>query len=91
MRDKIVVTLNEALALDPNAITKLLHTRVLVNNALADHPKIMVHQPDPISNDPNQILSYELGFLGILNALVDEPIKAELSTDSHPWRIIRFV
>jgi hypothetical protein len=61
--DDAIVFLNEALALDPEGITRLVNARVPCNLALADHPTI---QCGVVSLGP---LAHEVGLLGILNGL----------------------
>lgn len=59
--DRIVEIMNEALKLDPRAITELVETRISCSVALADHPSIQIqagNRGDPV-----------IGLLGILNGL----------------------
>jgi len=67
--DQVIATLNEMVALDPQAARALVETRVPCANVLADHPTIQVQDSDrgkPI-----------VGFLGVLNGL--------FGTDDEGW------
>lgn len=59
--EQAVAVLNEALALDPQAISALVSTRVRCTKALAGHPSIQVGSVGETE--------YEVGLLGILNGL----------------------
>lgn len=56
----VVNLLNDALKVDPQAVTALINTRVQCNNELADHPTIQVGLFDG---------EYRVGLLGILNGI----------------------
>lgn len=58
LADRIIKLMNEALKLDPVAVTSLIFNRVPCNGALANHPTIQV---DPVR--------MQVGFLGFLNGL----------------------
>lgn len=77
-----VSVLNEALALDPAAVTALVGTRVACNAQLRDHPSIQVW----VTPQGNLV-----GLLGIINGIVgserDGFIFADF--DAHE-RIVRF-
>ena len=59
--DRIVEIMNDALKLDPKAISKLVEVRISCNAALADHSSIQVHDETGINP--------AVGILGILNGL----------------------
>jgi hypothetical protein len=59
--DAMARYLNELLKLDPEAVYRLLETRVPCNKDLADHPTVQVHTKDGI---------YSVGLLGILNGFI---------------------
>jgi len=63
--DDVISLLNDALKLDPKAITNLVGQRVVCNKKLAKHPTVQVGVVDN---------NYQVGLLGILNGLfgVDE-------------------
>lgn len=61
--DDIIAFLNTLVALDPNAISELVSSRVFCNEKLAGHPTVQVSEC--ISD--NVIGQYRVGFLGILN------------------------
>jgi hypothetical protein len=61
--EQILGLLRSAAAADPAAIEKLLETRVPCNQAMVDHPTIIVGGLDP--NKPG------VGMLGFLNGLLD--------------------
>ena len=94
---KIVELLNEALTLDPVAVSALCVYRVPCSVGLADHPKIQVLQLGAQS-----LAQYEVGMLGILNGLtgVDSKgrgaIAAEFRVDAfnnpdEPPCVLRFI
>ncbi len=58
----VVDFLNEALRIDPEAVTALMSQRVGASVALADHPSIQVRKHD---GEP----SFTVGMLGLLNGL----------------------
>ena len=60
--DEVVDLLNDALALDPDAITNLIDSRVECNIGLANHPTIQV-------NGYSQPGKYLVGPLGLLSAI----------------------
>lgn len=82
--DKAIDLLNEALALDPKAMTDLVNMRVKCNKGLAGHPTIQAGQ---YQNE------YRVGFLGLMNgALSDSPsgvIGAEGPLDETTGRFAR--
>lgn len=63
LADRIIELMNDALKLDPRAITDLICHRVPCNEALAEHPTIQVGRLD---RRPDEIL---VGMLGVLNGL----------------------
>lgn len=82
--DQVISFLNETLALDADAVSRLIEARVGCNGAVATHPTIqVVSQPD----------GTVVGILGILNGMfgVDEygagPIAAICEDDG---RVVRF-
>ena len=64
--EEIVKLLNEACALDPVAIGRLMNARVPCNSALANHPTIQV---EGIHSDGGKT-EFRVGALGLLNGLV---------------------
>lgn len=60
--------LNDLLALDKDAITNLIHSRVSCNEELANHPTVQVGAYDMLlgKQTPGE---YHVGILGILNGL----------------------
>jgi hypothetical protein len=68
--DEAISLLNEAIALDTDAMTALVGARVECNRALAGHSTIQTFgpaDPDPPAVPPTQ--GYRVGLLGILNGL----------------------
>lgn len=63
LADTIIRFLNELYQLDPEAIEKLVETRVPCNDKLADHPTVQVSL-DPVTKQST------VGLLGIMNGLV---------------------
>jgi len=57
--------LNEALRLDPKAISNLVSCRVPCNSALAGHASIQVGSAEDINDDTEHVV----GLLGVLNGL----------------------
>lgn len=88
--DRTIEILNEALMLDPRAMTDLCESRVRCNDALTEHPTIQVGPT--WSSKENQV-----GLIGIINGLfgVDDrgygPIAANYTTDEPVSRIVEFV
>jgi hypothetical protein len=68
---KAVEVLNEALSLDPAAVNSLMNSKVRCNDALADHPTIVVNDQSGVTR---------VGLLGVINGIVarqtDEVIEA---------------
>lgn len=60
---RIVALLDEAIQLDPVAMTELCGTRVQCNNDLANHPTIQVGELEPESGQA------VVGMIGILNGI----------------------
>jgi len=73
LADRIITVLNECVALDREALHKLIETRVPCNRALADHPTVQVS-----SGAPGEFST--VGLLGILNGIV--------GVDSDGWGFI---
>lgn len=84
--DHTIRLLNEALKLDPQAVTALIEHRVPCNDQLADHPSIQCGHP------PDQPTA-RVGLLGLLNGIfgADEngwgPIAAVFE---EPDTLVRF-
>ena len=96
--EQAIEVLNEALALDPMAISKLVNYHELCNERLAEHAGIQVGAAGgPKANVPGGGIGgpggSEVGVLGIINGLfgADEagngPIAAELDS---AMRVVRF-
>lgn len=95
--DEILKLLNDALALDANAVTKLFNYRVPCNDSLGDHPTIIVGRwpmdgswPSCNVNEIDAVPSEtRVGILGLLNGLLpgfdiyDERIAANYADDGH--------
>lgn len=81
---RAVAVLNEALARDPEAITRLVNMRVECNDRLASHPLIRTGVYGGVSR---------VGVLGLLNAaLADSPsgvVGARGTTDSASGLFLR--
>lgn len=83
LADHIINVLNELVALDREAVTKLVETRVPCNQALADHPTVQV------SEGPS------VGLLGVLNGIagVDHDgwgfIAASFDDQGHLVKFLR--
>lgn len=73
LADHIINVLNELVALDREALGKLIETRVPCNQALTDHPTVQVFKSAP--EEPAVV-----GMLGILNGLA--------GVDSDGWGFI---
>ena len=69
---KIVALLNEALALDPNAVESLVDCSIPCNAALAAHPSIVVKAPITPDFPPR------VNLLGFLSGLTTSKIEYEL-------------
>lgn len=94
----VVALLNEALELDPVAISALCVHRVPCQIGLAMHPKIQVLQIGAQS-----LAQYEVGMIGILNGLsgVDATGKGAIAAEfddketfddpGNPPKVLRFV
>ena len=65
---EVVNLLNEALALDYDAISKLVENRVSCNKAIADHPTIQVRYDRGTKTGGG---AYLVGMLGMINGLFD--------------------
>ena len=61
--ERMLKTLNEALAADPTAIERLVEYRVSCNDRLADHPHVVVQ--DNVVASGNSV-----GMMGILNGIL---------------------
>jgi hypothetical protein len=91
---KAAEVLNEALACDANAINELFWTKVRCNQALTDHPTIIVHtRVVALSCFGPHITGTVVGPLGLLNGLLvsagsDEVVAAEIDGDSR--QIVKF-
>jgi hypothetical protein len=66
--DRIVKMLNEALTIDPAAITCLLSTRIPCNQGVADNSALIV-APVYAKGLPEE--NYSIGVLGLINAVVE--------------------
>lgn len=76
----IVDVLNDAFKTDPRAVDALLCARSPCNQAMVDHPTIMVGSKNKKGDFP------VVGILGVLNAIAateDEIIEAQYDDDSH--------
>lgn len=62
--EHVLAVLNEAVKLDPEAMTKFCLNRVPCNQALAGHPTIQV-----VSETKDDNIENKVGFLGVLNGL----------------------
>ena len=67
IHEKIVDLLNEMFRLDPKATDNLLKARVRCNNAVVDHPNVVVMDDD----DGNPVV----GLLGLLNGLTKPELR----------------
>ena len=70
----VVTLLNSAFAADPAAINALMSNRVPCNDALADHPTVLVEK-QPVAGD-----HYAVGALGLINAVVETLIGHRVAT-----------
>jgi hypothetical protein len=61
LANRIISSLNEYLAIDPQAIHSLIEYRVPTNQALTDHPSVQVNAEGEVP---------VVGLLGILNGIV---------------------
>jgi hypothetical protein len=80
--------LNEAFKMDPEAINKLVGSRVKCNKELADHPTIQVlGEGDP--------MTFTVGLLGILNGIFGKDGNGTgyigIELDEEEWQIEKFV
>jgi hypothetical protein len=66
MRSEAVRVLNEAIALDPEAVRLLCNARVPCNEALADHPSIQVGRGPSVGQSDHD---WVVGMLGIVNGI----------------------
>jgi hypothetical protein len=73
LADQIINALNEFVALDREAIHKLVETRVPCNQALVDHPTVQTFRNTP--GEPPTV-----GLLGVLNGIA--------GVDSDGWGFI---
>ncbi|APU88927.1 hypothetical protein Rctr197k_121 [Virus Rctr197k] len=83
--DETIAFLNEVLALDPAAVTRLVETRVSCTEALADHPSVQVQ--DHKTGTPS------VGLLGLLNGLFgadEENWGAIAALFEDDGRLVRF-
>lgn len=77
--DRAVAALNEAMRLEPEAMTRLLSTRFYAP-AIADHPTVRVA--------PDRTLG-AMGLLcGVLDAALGEPILLETDINGRPTRFV---
>ena len=79
--ENIIEVLNEALQLDPAAISCLVESRVPCNDALAEHKSIQV-----LGKRSKDNLFCTVGLLGILNGMIEygpERITAVYSDDGE--------
>lgn len=74
--DAAVKVLNEAFALDPDAIQCLLCVRIPVTQALADHPTVLVSK-EGTSRDSDR---YAMGALGLFNAALQAATGMRIAT-----------
>ena len=70
-----IKVLNEAVALEPEAITRLMFHRVRIGKELADHPTIQCRSSGPDI--------YEVSALGLINGL--------FGVDEDDWGFIRIL
>jgi hypothetical protein len=88
LADRIINALNDFVALDREALVKLLETRVPCNHALAGHPAVQVFKIAP--GDPPTV-----GLLGILNGIAGVDfdgwgfIAASFDDDGHLVKFLR--
>ena len=62
--DEVIAVLNEMIALDKPATAALVANRVPCNEALADHPTILVNAQNG---------GFDVGLVGVLNGLFGPP------------------
>jgi hypothetical protein len=67
--EAVVATLNEAFRLDPAALHAMICNRVPCNQALAEHPTIVVG--DCYYGD-ERVQHFNLGFVGLLNGILGD-------------------
>lgn len=60
--------LNESFAADPNAIHSLSVNRVPCNQALADHPSVVVDTPPTIGDSSSPL--FQVGMIGVVNGIL---------------------
>ena len=88
LAQRVIDFLNELVAIDREAVEKLIETRVPCNQALTDHPTVQV------SCLPGQ--QHVVGMLGILNGLVGAKadgwgyIMADFDNTIEPMKLIKF-
>ena len=81
----IVVALNDAYRHDPAAIEKLLLHKVPCNDALADHPTVVVGGEES---------AWTLGCLGLMNSIIEVATGGRVAScwsESVPPRLTGFV
>lgn len=61
--DRVTSLMNELLALDPDAVCRIVETRVQCGDRVAGHPHVQVSSDN--GNPP-----YMLGIMGILNGII---------------------
>ena len=85
--DDVIATLNEALALDPVALTLLVMNRVVCGKALANHPTIQV-----AAGEIAAPFEYAVGLLGVINGLfgVDDQGTGPISARVVDGQVVAF-
>lgn len=81
---RIAALLNEALLMDPEAVTALLNSRVPCNNALANHPTIQV------AVEPGEEIEYSLGLVGLLNGLAKNEFLCSRWSEEETPKLLGF-
>lgn len=85
---KAVRILNEALDLDPEAMTRIINLRVPCDRNLGKHPSIRIHRLGD---------EHRIGILGLINGIFDDwpsgaiGAEGQLDDAGHFIRIKRFV
>ena len=71
---KIVDVLNDAFKRDPDAITKLVTTRVSCNVKLADHPTIIVREDTGVGSN-----TFSVSPIGLINGIIAPLLKKRIA------------
>ena len=68
LAEELIDFLNSLLKIDPDAVTRLIDSRVECNYAMANHPSVQVIATKTVDLQ-GEHFSYNLGPLGILNGI----------------------